>query len=166
MKRIERCVLLLVIAGLMLVSISCVSLRDKEVTAETLSSMQNLGQVNVQFTSFQPVYWKLFEKSITEKANNRLLTEAKKQYKNAVDTDLIEIRNVKVNGHFSGWQLGIIPFSSLIGFTLVSAATSSASPQYGNKAVEYAGYGIVAIPALVNFQKITATADVYVPAQK
>ena len=159
MKRIERCVLLLVIAGLMLASISCVSLRDKEVTADTLSSMQNLGQVNVQYTSFQPVYWKLFEKSITEKANNRLLAEAKKQYKNAVDTDLIEIRNVKINGHFSGWQGGLIAFTSFMGLGMALGSG-------GDSTVAMLAGPVMVIPAVINFQKITATADVYVPAQK
>jgi len=100
--------ILLVIVGSMLFFVSCVSLQDKSITSDELSSMENLGSVYTSFTSFQPLHMTLFEKSMKNRAYKELLAEAKKQYQGKVDTNLIDIRNVKLYGEFSGMELLLV----------------------------------------------------------
>ena len=155
MKRIERCALLAAIVVFTLFFNSCVSLKSKEITEGILPGMQNLGQVSAQFPSFQPVFYKLVERSKLEKAHDILLAEAKEQYKNSVDPSLIRIRNVSLKGHWSGWEAG------LIGLTVGVGVVSSALNNWKGTT-----FPVLLIPVFVNFQKITAAGDVYVPAQR
>lgn len=83
---------------------SCVSLQDRAMTSKDLSEMEVLGKVNVKFQSWQPLHI-YFSSSIKNRAYNKLLKEAQKQYAGIVDVDLLEIRNINMKGVISPLNL-------------------------------------------------------------
>ena len=150
MKRIEKCGLSVTVV-LLLFLISCVSTQDKVMTLDERQGMENLGQVSVSFTSFQLFHTKLLENSMKEKAYTKLLNEAKAQYKGEVDASQIDIRNIKLNGNFSGWELLMSVWPAIVVM----------SPSYGNDdPLLPLRIAVGMLPLAGNFQKITATADV------
>jgi hypothetical protein len=135
---------------------SCVSLQDREMTANERSQAQVVGQVTAEFHSWQFCHI-IGEKSIKSKAYNALMQEARKQYEAN-----IEIRNIQMTGTGSGLQtiptIGYLGgFGAGIPLTLLAAIEPTP------------GYGVLAAPGIPllltavlsgNVQKITATGDV------
>jgi hypothetical protein len=126
---------------------SCVSLQDREMTAQERAGANIVGKVEVEFTSFQ-FFHMPNKNSIKNKAYLELKKEAQKKYEGN-----IEIANIVISGGGSGWEAvyGIGSFLLPIGiFTIIF---EEAGPFIG------APIGI-GLNLIGNFQKITATGDV------
>jgi len=130
---------------------SCVSVRDREMTPQERAQANVVGSVSTSFTSFQPIHIS-GRRSLTRRAHIELTRVARLQYGHNV-----EIRNITIQGRGSGWQA----FYALGVPAAVGVLTSLI--MYGNIGEGWYWGGI---PALVignlagNFQRITATADV------
>ena len=134
-------VLTLVIIG---IPVSCVSLQDREMTANDRAEANIIGSVEAQFTSFQFFHIPA-KNSLKSKARSELMREARKQYQGNID-----IRNIDITGGFSGWEIAWAVAPGLIG-----TVTDFILWEYPILAP--AGFGLNVIG---NFQKITATGDV------
>jgi hypothetical protein len=106
-------------------------MQDRPITADEMNQKEVLGSVQVKFTTYQPLHIKL-NKSIKNSAYKKLLAEAKKQYQGKVDVNLIDIRNIDMQGAAS-----VLNFIPLVWPTTI--------------------YGFVA-----NWQTVTATGDVVI----
>ena len=90
-----------ILAGTILLSLfgSCVSLQDRPVTTQEMTSMSNLGTVTTQFTTYRFLHF-ISNNRVKNKAYTQLLTEARKQYGNEVD-----VKNIRIKGGFSGAEI-------------------------------------------------------------
>ncbi|MHB9291277.1 hypothetical protein Holit_00350 [Hollandina sp. SP2] len=75
-------------------------MQDRPITADEMNQKEVLGSVRVKFMTYQPLHIKL-NTSIKNSAYKKLLTEAKKQYQGKVDVNLIDIRNIDMQGKAS-----------------------------------------------------------------
>ncbi|MDR1863342.1 MAG: penicillin-binding protein activator LpoB [Treponema sp.] len=82
---------------------SCISLQDRIMVGQDFSELEVLGSVEVRFQSFQPLHIHISPR-IKSAAYKRLLKQAKKDYAGKVDTNLIDIKNIKMEGKFSALQ--------------------------------------------------------------
>lgn len=125
--------------------VSCVSLTDKVIPRSEVETTTIIGKVQTTFTSWQPLYI-IGKKNIQAKAYSRLLEQAKYDYGENVD-----VRNIKINGSFSGYNLWVTPLATLVPFLIggFSAGTFVAIPA-----------GTVGLVVTGDFQKITAIGDV------
>ena len=78
---------------------SCVSLQDREMTANEWTQAQVLGKVSAEFNSWQ-FFHIIGEKTIKKRAYQALMKEARKQYEGNID-----IRNIDITGGWSDLQL-------------------------------------------------------------
>ena len=79
--------------------VSCVSLQDREMTANEQAQAQVLGEVGVEFHSWQPFHIPFGIKWIKQKAYQELLRQARLQYEGNID-----VRNITITGKGSGWN--------------------------------------------------------------
>ena len=94
--------LIAVVTGvIVLLCASCVSLQDKEMNANERAQAQVLGQVSVEFNSWQfmHIIGEKKIKNIKEKAYQELLRQAQMQYEGNID-----VRNITITGKGSGWN--------------------------------------------------------------
>jgi len=117
---------------------SCVSLQDREMTANELVQAQVLGRVEMTFHSWQ-FFHIIPSKTIKSKAYNELMREARRRYEGNID-----IRNITIIGGASGWQ-----WLNVLGYV---GGCLSVPMTYG--------VGAILIPLFGNTQKITAVGDV------
>jgi len=66
-------------------------------TGQELNEFEILGKVNTEFSSFQPLHIHI-SSSIKDTAHKKLLVEAKRQFAGKVDINLIDIKNIKMQG--------------------------------------------------------------------
>jgi hypothetical protein len=150
---------LLVFGSFLFVSVSCISLQDKPLPAR--ANMEIIGNVKTEFTSIQWLHIQN-KNGIKAKVYDKLLEEARSQYGNNVD-----IRNIKITGEFSGFEIlnlaaafGIgYPLGNVVGNNLYYSGIGEA---YSTTTI---GGGVLAGSAIGiglsgNTQKITATGDV------
>jgi len=142
MKTLSRYLLLAM--GLIVLCASCVSLQDKEMTANDRVQMQVLGQVEAEFDSWQILHI-INAKGIKRRASVELMRKARQQYEGN-----IEIKNITITGGWSGWELLNILVNGAFGVTGLCFL-----------------YDFVVGPSLLavgvaagNTQRITATGDV------
>ena len=142
--------LIAVVTGvIVLLCVSCVSLQDKEMNANERAQAQVLGQVSVEFNSWQfmHIIGEKKIKNIKEKAYQELLRQAQMQYEGNID-----VRNITITGKGNGWNA--LPYTAGALLTLYSIFPSGGLLIIGAP-VLFATYGLYG-----NVQKITATGDV------
>jgi TolB-like protein len=140
-------VMVMAMIGLIGLLDSCVSLTDRPIPMIEMDSTEIIGEVQVTFTSWQPVYI-IMEKSIKDKAYSRLLEQAKTEYGGDVD-----IKNITIKGSFSYHNLWVLP--------LVGGLSTNFGTLTGR--FELNPIGSPGIIIAGDFQTITATGNVVVP---
>ena len=148
-----------VLGSILFSFVSCVSLQDKPLPVDERSKI--IGNVETLFVSFQILHIQN-KTAIKAKAYSRLLEQAKRQY-----GDNVDVRNIKISGGFSGFEvlnivaaLGIgIPLGFAIGDGLYYAGVGDAYSftTIGGGALAGAAIGI---GLSGNTQTISATGDV------
>ena len=148
-----------VLGSILFSFVSCVSLQDKPLPVDERSKI--IGNVETLFVSFQILHIQN-KTAIKAKAYSRLLEQAKRQY-----GDNVDVRNIKISGGFSGFEvlnivaaLGIgIPLGFAIGDGLYYAGVCDAYSftTIGGGALAGAAIGI---GLSGNTQTISATGDV------
>jgi hypothetical protein len=128
--------------------VSCVSITDRQIPKVENDKLDIIGEVQTTFTSWQPLYIIMGE-NIKAKAYSQLLERAKMEYGGNVD-----VKNIKIIGSFSPHTLWAI----LVGGLGMNIGTLM--ERYELNAV----FGTPLVLAFGDFQKITATGDVVVPA--
>ncbi|MDR1869379.1 MAG: CsgG/HfaB family protein [Treponema sp.] len=149
---------LFVLGSILFSFVSCVSLQDKPLPVNEKSKI--IGNVKTEFVSFQILHIQN-KNAIKAKAYTKLLEQAKSQY-----GDNVDVKNIKITGGFSGFEilniavaLGIgIPLGFVIGDGIYEAGGRAYS-------IETIGGGALAgtaigIGSTGNTQKISATGDV------
>jgi len=129
---------------------SCVSLQDKPITVQERAEFGTVGTATVQFTTFRFLHF-MSNNNVKNKAYNRLLAEARKQYGSDV-----EVRNVQIMGGFSGWEL-LYAFGA---FSVTTAILITIQPDYLDSALSDGLSMGTIFNVLGHIEKITATADV------
>jgi hypothetical protein len=131
---------------------SCVSLQDRPITAQERAEMGIAGTATVQFQQFKFLHF-TGRTSIRNKAYTQLLAEARKQY--GMD---VEVRNIQIQGGFSGFEALYIGASYVIpaGISLAVYPPDEQWMAFAGPGPFFAGV----INLLGHFEKITATADV------
>jgi TolB-like protein len=140
-------VMVMAMIGLIGLLDSCVSLTDRPIPMIEIDSTEIIGEVQVAFTSWQPVYI-IMAKNIKDKAYSRLLEQAKMEYGGDVD-----IKNMTIKGSFSYHNLWFLALVGGLGMNIGTLA--------GEPGVNFVG--MLGIIIAGNFQKITATGNVVVP---
>jgi len=130
--------------------VSCVSLQDREMTANEQAQAQVLGEVGVEFHSWQFMHI-IGRKKIKEKAYQELLKQAQMQYVG----DNIDVRNITITGKGSGWNALSYSAGTIIAIIFL--------PMGGG----FPGYLSAWLPPFIgttvvygNIQKITAVGEV------
>jgi hypothetical protein len=157
MKKFVSGVVLVLLVGLF---VSCVSLQDRTLTREEMSSANIIGRITKKFTSYAP----LDTNGIKQKAYTLLYEEARKKYQGN-----IEIANISLVGGFSFLVVPLLPVILITGGVItpqtvtahadVISFTSSASTS-----VEGA-LGRAAADVLKNVPARSKIAIVYITAQ-
>ncbi|MFP3041172.1 penicillin-binding protein activator LpoB [Treponema primitia] len=153
----QRVFKLVVFLGLIIFFASCVSFSGKQIDTSDSSGTEMLETVTVQFTVYHPLHFVISERSILEKAYNKLLAEANKKYQGEMD-----VYNINVKGSFSAWNLLTVPAGSFTGF-LIGGNIPQSEPNGSMSVGQYIGAasGLVLGSFLSgSFQKITATGDI------
>jgi TolB-like protein len=131
----------------LVILVSCVSLTDRPIPVIEIDSTEIIGEVQVAFTSWQPLYIIMAE-SIKNKAYLRLLEQAKNEYGGDVD-----VKNITIKGSFSYHNIWVL---GLVGGLGMNIGTLTKSPGLNG------AYGTPGIVIAGDFQKITATGNVVV----
>jgi len=147
------------VTGVIVLCASCVSMQDREMSWNEKAQAQVLGQVSVEFHSYQ--FFHIPSKNrIKTKVYNMLMKEAQQQYAEHLQYGgTIEIRNIIITGGWSDWEW-------LNGFFNVGVAATGGSYSVVAAAVGAPQLLSFGIPLLVigiaagNTQKITAIGDV------
>ena len=141
--------MIVIAVGMVILFASCVSLQDREMTANEQAQAQVLGEVGVEFHSWQFFFHIINVKKIKQKAYQELLRQAQMQYVG----DNIDVRNITITGGKSGWNA--LPYGTGAVGALVSTA-------FGGWGFVLAGLPILvgAYGFLGNIQKITAVGEV------
>ena len=137
MKKV--CTLIASVCLLTVFLVSCVSIQDREMSGLEREEANIIGTVTVTFNSYQfsHIIWKQI---IQKKAYEELMKAARKTYEGN-----IEIRNINIEGSWSGLQI----------INIAGYGIGAASLFFG---VGYVGVPLGALAG--NTQKITATGDV------
>jgi len=88
--------LFVVVTGVIVLCMSCVSMQDREMTVQEKEQAQVLGQVTVEFHSWQFLHI-INKNKIRMKVYQDLLKQAQMQYEGNMD-----IRNIYITGSASG----------------------------------------------------------------
>ena len=104
--------LLGMIVFIIILMTSCISLQDREMTSSDLQ-LQVLGNVSSNFTTFHFLHIQIHP-IIKNMAYNRLMDEAKKKYASQYGADVLDIKNIIIEGDsedmfFIGLVTGIFP---------------------------------------------------------
>jgi len=143
--------LIAVVTGVIVLCASCVSLQDREMTANENEQAQVLGQVVAEFDSWQ-IFHIIGEKGIKRKAYQELLKQARMQYEGN-----IEVRNITITGGGSGWEtLNALLNAGGVAGGIATIVTSMGFPPL--LPVAFSSFAISI--AAGNTQKITAIGDV------
>jgi len=135
------------IVALAMMFFSCVSTFDRQITTQEIGTLNLIGQVSAEFTSFQFLNIRNNNRLRTQ-AHRLLLDEARRQHGFGVD-----VRNITISGRGSGWQIAWI---AGIGTSLYLISYA----QLHEEAHLFWMSGF-AVPAILgNFQRITATGDI------
>ncbi|MCL1836328.1 MAG: CsgG/HfaB family protein [Treponema sp.] len=136
------------VLGIIVILSSCVSIQDREISANERVQTQVLGQVEVEFNSLQWLHI-INKKNIRQKAHTELLRAAKKQYEGN-----IEIRNIVITGNWSAWNL----LNLLVN---IAGPTMSGIAIAVNSDALVPGLLVMGVSFVAgNTQKITTTGDV------
>jgi len=152
MKKVVSGVTLVLLAGLL---VSCVSLSDKEMSAQEQAEYQVIGSVTATFRSFQ-FFHVPAKKSLKNKAYLELKKAAQSKYEGNVD-----IRNITISGGGSALTLlpTLLPAATGGSLIVIDMLTYYYNPFWGLVAgIPIAGLGTV----IGNVQNITAIGDVVV----
>jgi len=146
--------LIVVVTGAIVLCASCVSLQDRDMTAneKVQAQAQVLGKVAVEFHSWQFLHI-INAESIKRKVYQELLKQAQMQYEGNID-----VRNITITGGGSGWEALNVLFNAggaAGGITTIVLGAAFA-PSLLAVGIPVLAIGIGA----GNTQKITATGDV------
>ena len=136
---------------------SCVSLQDREVTANERAGMQVIGSVEVQFNSHQ--FFHIPNKNrLKNKAYSELLRAAQMRYEGNID-----IINISITGSWNNWNLLTIPLELFGGYYSGLFVAYGIYENYPLPAFLFLGVGLVGLTGtglIGNVQRITAKGDV------
>jgi PBP1b-binding outer membrane lipoprotein LpoB len=150
----------LLILFIVVIFSSCVSMQDRQITAQEKANINVIGTVSTQFTSFQ--FFHIPSKSIIKKAHQELLKKAQNEY-----AENVEIRNIVIEGNFSLWQLvyGVAPALIGGGVTIAVVLGAQEGSYSEHPEIAFVGFSPFGLNIFGNFQKITATGDVVINKQ-
>ena len=148
--------LIIVVTGLIILFASCVSLQDREMTANEQAQAQVLGKVSVQFHSWQFMHI-INAKGIKSKVYQELLKEARLRYEGSID-----VRNITITGGWSGLQLLNVIFGYIGGGFLAPGLFIAGFTADGPGPLAFMGFpiGLLWHLSAGNTQKITAVGEV------
>jgi len=115
-----------IIAAIALCLNSCVSVRKNVMGANEMAGLDVIGQVNTQYTSYQPVHLTSWA---DKTAYNKLLKAAQDKYCSGdINVNDIDVVNVQAKGAFSPWQIPLsITYIYLIGCVIGNIQSVDAS---------------------------------------
>jgi hypothetical protein len=144
-----------IVLGVIVTFASCVSLQDRQMTANERASTQVIGSVTVKFTSFQ-FFHIPNKKSLGNKAYTELMKAAQRDYVGNID-----IKNITISGGGSGWEAVYVVGSILLGIPFSFSFDEKDGDYYlGGDNTFILGIVAAGINFIGNFQKITAKGDV------
>ena len=141
----------IVIIALAMTFFSCVSIQDRQMTTQEIGTLNLVGQVSAEFTSFQLLNIRNNNRLRTQ-AHRLLLDEARRQHGLGVD-----VRNITISGRGSVWQIAWI---AGVGASLGLAANAIDGFVGDEVTAMIWGSGFAAAALLGNFQRVAATGDI------